>query len=714
MQSKNNALPIGSPLQDGKYIIKEVLGQGGYGITYRGVAAGSRLHSVVAIKELFVLGSERVNGKVLHPTEHSDDSWARLTENFEREAFTIARLKHPSIITVYDCFAENDTLYLVMEFIAGETLDWLTRHRGGMLPEGDALRYTAEVADALSVLHANHVLHRDVKPANIMLNQQGRAVLIDFGNARDFVPDQTQSHTVILTPAFAPPEQFQTHARRGPFSDIYALAATCYWMLTGELLDNWDNSKVRNDPRLNPIVRLALSHALTFNPQERYQDAASFARELFIPATLPLDSLSPPAPAFQRNPMYTPSAHPAAPVITPPPPPAFQGNPMSTPPDRPLSPALPAIHPPRPPAPAQDNNMPRPLAPEPTWSEQASSWIAQHERLIVVAGSFISAVLVILIVAMLLISANNNPNQPVAAANTQPPLQAASPTALLARQSPTPMIGSRVATPARTPTPLSGGQAPLPASRPTPLKIATPVAQQWSATLLGGHTSPVNRASFNPDGNLMVTASADDTARIWDLQGKQLTVLSGHSNAVVSAVFSPDGKTVLTASLDKTARLWDLQGKQLVVFRGHTDGLTSVVFSPDGKTILTASADNTARLWDLQGNSLAVLTGHTDKVASAMFSPDGRRILTASWDQTARLWDLQGKSLAILNGHTARLQSAVFSPDGTKILTASDDSSARLWDLQGKSPAMFAGDTLPVLSAAFSPDNKYIVTAISR
>ncbi|MBK8905449.1 MAG: WD40 repeat domain-containing protein [Anaerolineaceae bacterium] len=233
-------------------------------------------------------------------------------------------------------------------------------------------------------------------------------------------------------------------------------------------------------------------------------------------------------------------------------------------------------------------------------------------------------------------------------------------------------------------------------------------------TTLRGHEEVVWSAVFSPDGQTILTASSDGTARLWDRQGNTLAILRGHDGTVNSAVFDPDGQTILTAGDDGTARLWDRQGNTLAILRGHDGTVNSAVFDPDGQTILTAG-DGTARLWDRQGNTLAILRGHDGTVNSAVFSPDGQTILTAdAWDSTAQLWDRQGNTLAVLSGHAGWVRSAMFSPDGQTILTAACEDfnclngTARLWDRRGNTLAVLSGR---LDSAVFSPDGQTILTA---
>jgi WD40 repeat protein len=233
---------------------------------------------------------------------------------------------------------------------------------------------------------------------------------------------------------------------------------------------------------------------------------------------------------------------------------------------------------------------------------------------------------------------------------------------------------------------------------------------QRERVVLGGHIGAVYSAVFRPDGGRILTASNDNTARLWDRDGKPLAILQGHTAAVRTAVFAPDGGRILTASDDKTARLWDRDGKPLATFKGHTGRVTSAVFAPDGRRVLTASDDETARLWG-GGKPPAILQGHTGRVTSAVFAPNGCRILTASTAGDARLWDCDGKPLVILKGHIATINSAVFAPDGRYIVTAADDGTARLWDGDGKPLATFQGHAGRVTSAVFAPDGGRILTA---
>lgn len=241
-------------------------------------------------------------------------------------------------------------------------------------------------------------------------------------------------------------------------------------------------------------------------------------------------------------------------------------------------------------------------------------------------------------------------------------------------------------------------------------------AQEPGLVLPVGHTSSVSSAVFSSDGKYIVTASWDNTAKIWQaIDGRLLYELKGHTASVIGAIFSPDGKYIVTTSKDNTAKLWrSLDGKMLRDLKGHTDWVSGAAFSSNGKYIITASWDHNAKLWETtSGRLVHTFTGHKDAVTTAAFSNDNIYILTASRDNTARLWQVaSGKLVFELNGHTDWVNEAAFSPDKKYIVTASKDHTSCIWRIQdGRLLYKLNGHTGPVNAVRFSRDGKYIATA---
>ncbi len=234
-----------------------------------------------------------------------------------------------------------------------------------------------------------------------------------------------------------------------------------------------------------------------------------------------------------------------------------------------------------------------------------------------------------------------------------------------------------------------------------------------SVVTLRGHTDKVNSAQFSQDGNRIVTESSDTTTRVWDaVTGRELTVLRG-LGSIRRAEFSPDGTKILTTSLDNPPRVWDVvTGKEIVTLRGHLNAINSAHFSSDGSKIVTASDDSTARIWDAAtGQEIVKLIGHTESVMNARFSPDGRKIVTGSQDWTARIWDtVTGQEIVTMKGHTGDVETVEFARDGKRIVSAGDNI-ARIWDAStGKELIILRGHTSTVTSAHFSQGGDKIVT----
>ncbi|MDT9231247.1 WD40 repeat domain-containing protein, partial [Limnospira sp. PMC 1242.20] len=175
------------------------------------------------------------------------------------------------------------------------------------------------------------------------------------------------------------------------------------------------------------------------------------------------------------------------------------------------------------------------------------------------------------------------------------------------------------------------------------------------------------------------------TANLTPPGGPLIRTLTGHSSWVNAVAIAPDGKRAVSASDDNTLKLWDLEtGTELATLTGHSDGVNAVVIAPDGKRAVSASDDKTLKLWDLEtGTELATLRGHSDWVRAVAIAPDGKRAVSASEDETLKLWDLEtGTELATLTGHSGSVKAVAITPDGKRAVSASDDNTLKLWDLE--------------------------------
>lgn len=231
-------LPVGTVLKK-RYCIGEVLGKGGFGVTYK--AFDTVDSKIVAVKEYYPSGLvHRDTGttQISVSSKQYEDNFKVGADKFFEEAKMVSRFNgNPNIVNVYEFFYENGTVYFAMEYLDGVDLKHFVKERGGKLPQENVLYIADIITDALLIAHSMNVLHRDISPDNIFILNNGEVKLIDFGAARQVLAEQSKSISVILKQGFAPLEQYQRRGKQGPWTDIYALGATLYYVITGKMPD---------------------------------------------------------------------------------------------------------------------------------------------------------------------------------------------------------------------------------------------------------------------------------------------------------------------------------------------------------------------------------------------------------------------------------------------------------------------------------------------
>jgi WD40 repeat protein len=677
------------------YGLQEVIGRGTMGVVFK--AFDEKLRRTVAVKVMSPLWAANRAAR----------------QRFFREARAAAAIRDEHVVAVHAVEEFRGLPYLVTDYIPGGSL----QHRiedGRPLPIEEVVRIGRDVALGLAAAHAMGLVHRDVKPANILLDDASRrAKIVDFGLAR--TPDDaglTHDGIVVGTPQFMAPEQ----ARGEPVdhrADLFSLGSVLYTLCTGQtpfaagsplsvlrrIAEEVPTPLWELKPEVPEWLDRLIAALLAKEPADRISTAAAVADLLdgrvgppaSKPGTVPWRSTRPASPGGRRRSLRRPMVAAAVLLAA-----ASLG----------LSESFGVTH--------LGATLIRVFTPDGVLAiavdDPDIKVSIEGEEGIVITGPGLREVRL-------------KPGSYRLSA-TREGKTVREEVVTITRG------GKRVVTINREPSPPSHPVGP----------VVTLSGRRgfWSVALLsdgrravsgglddtvglwdleaGGllyqfrHGVEIWCVAPTPDGRFVLSAGADRSIRVWDLEARtEARPFKGHDASVQSAVMSRDGRYVLSGSQDRTMRLWDFASRaERRCFRGHTDTVRTVAFVTDGRRAVSGSHDGTVRLWDIEtGDELRRFTRINGVVHCAAVSPDGRRVIAGGMDKTIRIWDLESGELLRSIRLPAPITWLAFSPDGRRFLSGGWDWVVRLLDAEtGDAVRPFDGHSEPVTCVTFAADGR--------
>ena len=739
----------------GKYEVLDKIGQGGMGHVYK--ARHKRMRREVALKVL--------------PTAVSRDKEAIL--RFHREVMAAAQLDHPNIVAAYDADDDNGVHFLVMQHVDGLDLHKLVRTRG-TVTVGKALSYITQAAKGLEYAHSKGLIHRDIKPPNLLLDRDGTVKILDMGLARfereieeaGAAGSLTQTGQVMGTLDYMAPEQaMDTHAADAR-ADVYSLGCTLYYLLTGEPVyagGTMASKFVAHREHPIPSLRAGrddvpegldavFQRMLAKRPEDRQQSMTELLVELesccserdefaetvsFAGGAAGVDTAAPEAIAKETGSgdsaleAWLHAKPESASTL-------FHLNPRKENAANkqrliynlvaagvaflalvltitliirtPKGTLIVEVNEPGAKIEVDDGQV---TITTPDDKEPVTVRVAEGEHTLKVSkGGFETFTERFTIKSRGKEIISVELKRPAVAKASKPPAPPPTEPAVAEDTVPTPPA-QPTTPPPQAPEPTETLERGLGGILPRPVEVSGLGRWQVETMTPRGCPFPGNSSiAWSPDGKFIGYGTFEGTVRIYDAATLKLVqLLVGHVGAVQSVSWNPDGQRIATGGVDKTVRVFGADGTPVRVLHGHDDDVECVAWSRDGRHLASGSRDMSVRLWDADGTPGTVLRGHSRTVCTVAWSPDSRRIASSGEDGTVRLWETDGTPGPILKGHSGSVWSVAWSPDGRWIASGSHDSTVRIWNDDGTPGPVLREHTDVVISVAWSPDSQRLATA---